>query len=229
MGDSQMNAQTETANTEATTGFVTFQHLVQERVKEAGQEKGKNAVIGKVSYLVPTLQAFGFPAVDGEPVADEDGDLVYKNKVSQWIWEAIQSAVKSQLISFLQPKSTELKEGCKLWSTVEELVAGSSAVSQKGATLKLRADFKAAWASYITGLKKSPAVTAAFIALGSDFPTKGKDCALSVSSAGNKAAVARHLTAFFDGLNEADQEKFGDIVADFAAICTAEEQDLSAE
>jgi len=206
--------------------LIPFTHKVQERQK-GDDGKGKNVELGVVSYLVPTLQAFGIPAQG--PKTDEDGDLVYENKVSQWIWEALQSAVKSQLISFLQPKSTELKEGCKLWSTVDELVAGSSAVSQKGATLKLRADFKAAWASYITGLKKSPAVTAAFIALGSDFPTKGKDCALSVSSAGNKAAVARHLTAFFDGLNEADQEKFGDIVADFAAICTAEEQDLSAE
>jgi hypothetical protein len=216
------------ANETANTGneLIPFTHKVQERQK-GGAGKGKNVEIGVVSYLVPTLQAFGILA-EG-PKTDDDGDLIYDNKISQWLWEAIQSAVKSQLISFLQPKSTELKEGCKPWTSVDELVAGSSAVSQKGATLKLRADFKAAWASYITGLKKSPAVTAAFIALGSDFPTKGKDCALSVSSAGNKAAVARHLTAFFDGLSEADQEKFGDIVADFAAICTAEEQDLSAE
>ena len=220
-----MNTQTETTKT--ITGFVPFIHVVQERVKEAGQEKGKNVEVGKVGYLVPTLQAFGIQA-EG-PETDDEGDLIYKNKVSQWLWEAVQSAVKAQLVSFLQPKSIELKEGCKLWTSVEELVAGSSAVSQKGATLKLRADFKAAWAAYITGLKKSPAVTAAFIALGSDFPTKGKDCALSVSSAGNKAAVARHLTAFFDGLSEADQEKFGDIVAEFASICTAEEQDLSDE
>lgn len=221
-----MNAQVEVAN--VSNELVSFTHKVQERQK-GDDGKGKNVEIGAVSYLVPTLQAFGIPAAGGEPTVDDDGDLIYKNKVSQWLWEAIQAAVKAQLVSFLQPKSTELKEGCKLWSTVEELVAGSSAVSQKGATLKLRADFKAAWAAYITGLKKSPAVTAAFIALGSDFPTKGKDCALSVSSAGNKAAVARHLTAFFDGLSEADQEKFGDIVADFAAICTAEEQDLSDE
>ena len=207
--------------------LVPFTHVVQERVKEAGQEKGKNVEVDKVSYLVPTLQAFGIPAQG--PKTDDDGDLVYENKVSQWLWKAVQNAAKAQLVSFLQPKSVELKEGCKLWSTVEELVAGSSAVSQKGATLKLRADFKAAWSQYIVGLKKAPSKTAAFIALGSDFPTKGKDCALSVSSAGNKAAVARHLTAFFDGLSEADQEKFGDIVADFAAICTAEEQDLSDE
>ena len=218
-----MNTQTETA----TTDFVIFQHIVQERVKEAGQEKGKNVEVGKVSYLVPTLQTFGIPAQG--PKADDDGDLVYENKVSQWVWEAIQAAVKAQLVSFLQPTSIELKEGCKLWASVEELVAGSTAVSQKGATLKLRADFKAAWSQYIIGLKKSPAVTAAFIALGSDFPTKGKDCALSVSSAGNKAAVARHLTAFFDGLSEEQQERFGDIVADFASICTADEQDLSDE
>jgi len=195
-----MNAQVEAAN--VSNELVSFTHKVQERQK-GDDGKGKNVEIGAVSYLVPTLQAFGIPAADGEPTADEEGDLIYKNKVSQWLWEAIQAAVKAQLVSFLQPKSIELKEGCKLWTRVEELVAGSSAVSQKGAVLKLRADFKAAWAAYITGLKKSPAVTAAFIALGSDFPTKGKDCALSVSSAGNKAAVARHLTAFFDGLNEA--------------------------
>ena len=223
MSTNETNTETET---ETETDLVSFTHKVQERQKGAGG-KGKNVELGVVSYLVPTLQAFGIPAQG--PKEDDDGDLIYENKVSQWIWEAIQSAVKAQLVSFLQPKSIELKEGCKLWTTVEELVAGSSAVSQKGATLKLRADFKAAWSQYIIGLKKSPAVTAAFIALGSDFPTKGKDCALSVSSAGNKAAVARHLTAFFDGLSEADQEKFGDIVADFAAICTAEEQDLSDE
>jgi hypothetical protein len=215
------------AQTDLITGFIPFQHTVQERVKEAGQEKGKNVEVGRIKYHVPTLQAFGIPA-EG-PEVDEDGDLTYKNKISQWVWEAIQSACKLQLVSYLQPKSVEWKEGCKLWTSVDELVAGSSAVSQKGATLKLRAEFKSAWAAYITGLKKAPSKTAAFIALGSDFPTKGKDCALSVSSAGNKAAVARHLTAFFDGLSEADQEKFGDIVADFAAICTAEEQDLSAE
>jgi len=218
-----MNANAnETANE-----LIPFTHVVQERVKEAGQEKGKNVEIDTVGYLVPTLQAFGIPAQG--PKTNDDGDLVYENKVSQWLWKAIQNAVKAQLVSFLQPKSVELKEGCKLWTSVDELVAGSSAVSQKGAVLKLRADFKAAWSQYIVGLKKAPSKTAAFIALGSDFPTKGKDCALSVSSAGNKAAVARHLTAFFDGLSEADQEKFGDIVADFAAICTAEEQDLSAE
>lgn len=222
-----MNAQVEAAN--VSNELVSFTHKVQERVKEAGQEKGKNVEIGAVSYLVPTLQAFGIPAAGGEPTADEDGDLIYKDKVSQWLWEAIQAAAKAQLVSFLQPKSIELREGCKLWASVEELVAGSSVVSQKGATLKLRADFKAAWSQYIVGLKKAPSKTAAFIALGSDFPTKGKDCALSVSSAGNKAAVARHLTAFFDGLSEEQQERFGDIVADFAAICTAEEQDLSAE
>ena len=220
-----MNAQVEAIN--VSNELVSFTHVVQERVKEAGQEKGKNVEVGKVSYLVPTLQAFGIPAQG--PKMDDDGDLVYENKVSQWIWEAIQSAVKAQLVSFLQPKSIELKEGCKLWASVDELVAGSSAVSQKGATLKLRADFKAAWSQYIIGLKKAPSKTAAFIALGSDFPTKGKDCALSVSSAGNKAAVARHLTAFFDGLSEEQQERFGEIVADFAAICTAEEQDLSDE
>ena len=220
-----MNARVK-ANT-VSNELVSFTHVVQERVKGAGQEKGKNVEIGKVSYLVPTLQTFGIPAQG--PKTDDDGDLVYENQVSQWLWEAIQAAAKAQLVSFLQPKSTELKEGCKLWNSVEELVVGSSAVSQKGAVLRLRADFKATWAAYITGLKKSPAVTAAFIALCSDFPTKGKDCALSVSSAGNKAAVARHLTAFFDGLNEEQQERFGDVVADFAAICTAEEQDLSDE
>ena len=219
-----MNAQVEATN--VSSELISFTHKVQERQK-GDDGKGKNVEIGAVSYLVPTLQTFGIPA-EG-PKTDDDGDLVYENKVSQWLWEAVQSAVKAQLVSFLQPKSIELKEGCKLWTSVEELVAGSSAVSQKGATLKLRADFKAAWSQYIIGLKKSPAVTAAFIALGSDFPTKGKDCALSVSSAGNKAAVARHLTAFFDGLNEEQQERFGDIVADFAAICTAEEQDLSDE
>lgn len=220
-----MNARVK-ANT-VSNELVSFTHVVQERVKGAGQEKGKNVEIGKVSYLVPTLQTFGIPAQG--PKMDDDGDLVYENQVSQWVWEAIQAAVKAQLVSFLQPKSIELKEGCKPWTSVEELVAGSTAVSQKGAVLKLRADFKAAWAAYITGLKKAPSKTAAFIALGSDFPTKGKDCALSVSSAGNKAAVARHLTAFFDGLSEEQQERFGEIVADFAAICTAEEQDLSAE
>ena len=219
-----MNAQTETTN--VSSELIPFSHKVQERQK-GDDGKGKNVEIGAVSYLVPTLQSFGIPA-EG-PETDDEGDLVYKNKVSQWLWEAVQGAVKAQLVSFLQPKSIELKEGCKLWASVEELVADSSAVSQKGAVLKLRADFKAAWAAYITGLKKSPAVTAAFIALGSDFPTKGKDCALSVSSAGNKAAVARHLTAFFDGLTEEQQERFGDIVADFASICTAEEQDLSDE
>lgn len=221
-----MNAQVEAAN--VSNELVSFTHKVQERQK-GDDGKGKNVEIGAVSYLVPTLQAFGIPAAGGEPTADEDGDLIYKDKVSQWLWEAIQAAAKAQLVSFLQPKSTELKEGCKLWTSVEELVAGSSAVSQKGATLKLRADFKVAWSQYIIGLKKAPSKTAAFIALCSDFPTKGKDCALSVSSAGNKAAVARHLTAFFDGLTEEQQERFGDIVADFAAICTAEEQDLSDE
>lgn len=220
-----MNANAnETNNT--SNELIPFSHKVQERQK-GDDGKGKNVEIGTVSYLVPTLQAFGIPA-EG-PETDEDGDLIYKNKVSQWLWEAVQNAAKSQLVSFLQPKSIELKEGCKLWTSIEELVAGSSAVSQKGATLKLRADFKAAWSQYIVGLKKAPSKTAAFIALGSDFPTKGKDCALSVSSAGNKAAVARHLTAFFDGLTEEQQERFGDIVADFAAICTAEEQDLSGE
>ena len=219
-----MNAQVEAAN--ASNELIPFTHKIQERQK-GDDGKGKNVEIGAVSYLVPKLQAFGILA-EG-PKADEDGDLIYKDKVSQWLWEAIQAAAKAQLVSFLQPKSTELKEGCKLWTSVEELVAGSSAVSQKGATLKLRADFKVAWSQYIIGLKKAPSKTAAFIALCSDFPTKGKDCALSVSSAGNKAAVARHLTAFFDGLTEEQQERFGDIVADFAAICTAEEQDLSDE
>lgn len=214
-------------NTQTNTDFVIFQHIVQERVKEAGQEKGKNVEVGKVGYLVPTLQAFGIPAQG--PETDDEGDLIYKNKVSQWLWEAIQSAVKAQLVSFLQPKSLELKEGCKLWSTVDELVVGSSAVSQKGATLKLRADFKAAWAAYITGLKKDPIKTATFIAIGSDFPIGGKPCMLNGLSTGSKQAVGRHLEAFFNGLTEEEQEKFAGIVTEFSLICQTAAADLSDE
>lgn len=216
-------------NANENTNTVSFSHTVQERVKEAGAEKGKNVEIGKVSYIVPTLAAFGLNTPDGEPKVDSDGDLVYESKTHQWLWEAVQSAAKAQLISYLQPKSVEYKEGLAAWNTIAELVAGGSAVSQKGLVLKLRGEFRQAWATFIASLKKSPKVTQAFIALGSDFPAKGKDCALSVTSAGNKAAFARQLSAFFEQLNEGDQEKFGDIVTSFHEIASSADADLSDE
>lgn len=232
MGDSQMNAQTNT-----TASLVAFQHKVTEPKgtgkinPKTGKEIQEYAEIGKVPYLVPTLQAFGIPAADGEPTVDDDGDLIYKDKTSQWIWEAIQAAAKSQLVSMLQPKSLDYKEGAKAWTSVEELVAGSTAIrtGQRGLLMKLRAEFKAAWATYITGLKKDPIKTATFIAIGSDFPIGGKPCMLNGLSTGSKQAVGRHLEAFFNGLNEEDQEKFAGIVTEFSLICQSAEQDLSEE
>ena len=50
-----MDAQAE-INAETNKDFIPFIHVVQERVKKAGQTNGKNVEVGKVGYLVPTLQ-----------------------------------------------------------------------------------------------------------------------------------------------------------------------------
>lgn len=218
---------------ETNNGLIAFQHKVTEPKgtgkinPKTGKEIQEYVEIGKVSYFVPTLQALGIPAVG--PVTDEDKELVYEDKTSQWIWEAIQAAAKSQLVSMLQPKSLDYKEGAKAWTSVEELIAGSTAIrtGQRGLLMKLRAEFKAAWATYITGLKKDPIKTATFIAIGSDFPIGGKPCMLNGLSTGSKQAVGRHLEAFFNGLSEEDQEKFAGIVTEFSLICQSAEQDLS--
>ena len=93
----------------------------------------------------------------------------------------------------------------------------------RGAALVLRREFIASFTAFIAKLGKSEKWSNAMVAFASNAK------ALAGTTASNKEVFAKNLNKFFDGLAEADQEKFCNIIAELAKVSSAEELSLEDE
>ena len=195
--------------------FGKFETTISETVKNGTKNERKE--IGKVEYLVPMLDEFG---LTGETKTDENGEVTYTDPKQEWLWGAVKSAVRSLLVSRLEPQSIKFREGYSAWTDFNSMVATSG---NRGAALVLRREFITAFTSFIAKLGKSEKWSNAMVAFASNAK------ALAGTTGTNKEVFQKNLNKFFDGLTEADQEKFANIIAELAKVSSAEELSLEDE
>lgn len=176
---------------------------ISERVKVEGQEKGVNKEIGKVSFLVPTLdEVKDHLNKEGSLAVDEKEN--YTDDFTSFIADAIEASCKIKLVSRLEPKSINFKSGQSAWATIAELVEAG----QRGQHFAIAAAFKAAISTFIAGLKKSDGFKAAV--LGYCLTPK----ALAETTASNKAIVEKVLAGFLETLDEDEVVKYDRILTE---------------
>ena len=195
--------------------FAKLETVISETVEKGGKKERQE--IGKIEYLVPMLDEFG---LTGETKTDEDGEVTYTDQKQEWLWNAVKSAVRSMLVSRLEPRSTKFKEGYGAWTDFATMVATSG---NRGAALVLRREFISSFTSFIAKLGKSEKWSNAMIAFASNAK------ALAGTTGTNKEVFQKNLSKFFDGLEEAAQEKFSGIIAELAKVSSAEELSLEDE
>ncbi len=188
--------------------------VISETVKGA-DGKGERKEIGKVDFLVPTLDEFG---ITGEIKRDEKtNELSYTDAKLNWLYNACIAAARATLSGKLEPKSVKFKEGHSTWTDFAGMIATSG---NRGAALELRRNFLAAFSAFVLKLGKSEKWSGAMIAFAS------KSQALANTTAGNKAVFSDKLNEFFDTLAEADKVRFQGIIGELAKVASGEEIDL---
>ena len=195
--------------------FAKMETTISETIEKGGKKERQE--IGKVEYLVPMLDEFG---LTGETKTDDDGEVSYADPKLNWLYGAVQSAVRSLLVSRLEPRSVKFREGYSAWTDFATMVATSG---NRGAALVLRREFISSFTSFIAKLGKSEKWSNAMVGFASNAK------ALAGTTVGNKEVFQKNLNKFFDGLAEADQEKFANIIAELAKVSSAEELSLEDE
>ena len=186
----------------------TITTTIRETIK-GSNGKGERKEIGKIAFLVPTLEEVKEHLnTETAFVMEKDGEKVlgtYESNFSQFLADAIEAACKVKLFSKLEPKSIAFKAGTSLWSTIEELVETSST---RGQHFAIAAAFKAAITAFVTGLKKSDGWKSNV--LGYLLTAK----ALAETSTGNKQVVQKVLDGFLATLSDEDVSKYDKILND---------------
>ena len=195
--------------------FAKLETTISETIEKGGKNERKE--IGKVEYLVPMLDEFG---LTGETKTDDTGEVTYTDPKLNWLYGAVQSAVRSLLVSRLEPKSVRFREGYSAWTDFATMVATSG---NRGAALVLRREFISSFTSFIAKLGKSEKWSNAMVGFASNAK------ALAGTTVGNKEVFQKNLNKFFDELAEADQEKFANIIAELVKVSSAEELSLEDE
>ncbi len=176
---------------------------ISERVKVNGSDKGVNKEVGKVSFLVPTLEEIKNHLNSENALVlakDADGKEIdsFDSDFSQFIADSIETACKSKLVSKLEPKSVTFKNGHSAWTTIEELLEQG----QRGQHFAIASQFKVAIGTFIAGLKKSDGFKAAVLSFCTNVQ------ALAETTPANKQVVQKVLDGFLETLEEEDVSKF---------------------
>ena len=195
--------------------FAKIETTISETVEVGGKRERQE--IGKVEYLVPMLDEFGLTS---EAKTDDDGEVSYVDPKLDWLYCAVKAAVRSLLVSRLEPRSVRFREGYTAWTDFATMVATSG---NRGAGLVLRREFIASFTSFIAKLGKSEKWSNAMVGFASNAK------ALAGTTVGNKEVFQKNLNKFFDQLTEDEQEKFSGIIAELAKVSSAEELSLEDE
>lgn len=173
---------------------------ISETIKTAGNAKGTRKEVGKISFLIPTLEEVKDHLNTENALVLADGKELdsFASDFSQFIADSIEAACKSKLVSKLEPKSVNFKSGHSAWNTIEELLEQG----QRGQHFAIASAFKTAIGSFIAGLKKSDGFKAAVLS----FCTNTQ--ALAETTPANKQVVQKVLDGFLETLEEEDVAKY---------------------
>ena len=171
--------------------------------------KGERKDIGKIAFLVPTLEEVkDHLNTETAFIMEKEGEKVldtYESNLSQFLADAIEAACKVKLFAKLEPKSIAFKSGQSLWTTIAELVETSST---RGQHFAIASNFRAAITAFVTNLKKSDGWKSNV--LGYLLTAK----ALAQTSQGNKQVVQKVLASFLETLGEEEVTRFDKLLTE---------------
>lgn len=181
-------------------------------------EGSKRVPVGEVEVPVPSLADFGLEVeVKGQ---DEDGVPTYATNELNWLQNAIKNATLANARNKLVPKSTELRPGAAIPSTLQEL-SEPSLGGGNPEVLKQIAATKAMFKEYVGGLGKSAKVTALLI------EAFGSVKALGMQPANVRERIAAYVEEFVEWA-ESEGREFGSAgvayIEKVLAACADEEE-----
>jgi hypothetical protein len=177
--------------------FSKFKMEVNKKVE--GSNGNEYQKVGEVEIHYPRLDEFGIQAAvkkdeNGQEMLDDTGVIVYEDQKADYLMSALVAYIKMNSRNKLVPGTVELRDGAKIPSNWEEFLAESTG---RGEALKIIAEAKKAWASYVNGLEKKPEIKNAYIMLF------GNKQGLTLQPAGVKSKFSEQLAKFAETL-EAD-------------------------
>lgn len=177
--------------------------------------------IGKVTANVPLLDEFGIQAEikveDGEKVYDEDGLPIYTDDKANWLLSAAVQSIKMTARNKLIPGTIELRDNAVIAENWEQLLAESG---NRGEALKLIAEIKKSYASFINTLDKSPQVKSHLIGLF------GNKQALALQTSGTKEKFANYVQQYAESLEEETLTRYSRYLQGLEEVCSADTPEL---
>lgn len=197
--------------TEANAHTSTFMMEVSKKGKLANGETGYIPV-GKVPVPLFSLVSFGLP-VEATGF-DADNQHVYADPRHQYVYDAIVMATKADARNKLAPSSTDLKPGCVIAQTVDDLIAKAE---RSGAALALNREFLADFAAYLKAKSgKTEGVQALYNGM---VKTRAS---ITLSSEARRNGLQAQLGLFLDQLEEVKQAKYVNILTTLDELCRGE-------
>lgn len=174
------------------------------------KENGAYKLVGSIDVFYPTLKDLG---LDVEPSkVSEEGFPVYSDDKHQYVFDSILAAVKAQARNRLQPGTANLKDGLKIASTVEELLASGG---NTGEALKVLREMLAAFKAWLPSTGKSAAVQAAVYDLVSNRKT------IALQSDDKKEKLRGYIANFAATLTEAQAGAWANNLTKLDEACNA--------
>ena len=209
----------------STASAAAFKPIVIELNKK-NATSGKYEKIGEQTIHCPTLLDV-LPFITSPVKKDEkgaevydDGLPVFEDDKANWLQGAILAAVKAQARNKMVPGTATLKDGSKIATNWEELIAEGV---RDGSGLKLMHEFKKAFAEWVAKLGLSDATANTLIAL------VGNKTGLQLQQQSTKDKVAARLAAFAESLEIADAERFMRPMESAMKACEALAEDPTAD
>lgn len=174
---------------------------ISKKVTDPNDPTGQSNIyeeIGKIIIPIPTLAAFGIEAAVKE--VGEDGLPVYADEKLDWLFGAVIQSCKADARNKLVPQTADLKEGKKIASTFEELLAEGG---DRGKYLEHMRELQKAFAGWFSTLGKSVQAQALALML-----FKNRE-ALSTQPQGMKDKMKAYLAQFAETLSPEDASRYG--------------------
>lgn len=207
----------QTNTTTIADGFATVSIEVNKKEVVAGKPQYKP--VGKINIFVPLLAAFGLTTEQakddkGALLVDDDGLPVYTDDKLNYLQGAVTAAVKAQARNRLKPGTADLKDGAKIATNFEELLAAADR-SNSGAALVAIRELKAKFSAWVASLGKSAAAQATLNTLF------GNKQALALQTAQNREKMQQYISDFAETLEADMLERGGKYLQSLLDACSA--------
>ena len=170
-----------------------MEHAIEYTMAVTKSEGSKRIPVGEVTVFIPTLAAFG---VDAAPTgADSEGIPTYATNELNWLQNAVKGATLANARNKLVPRTTDVRDGAKLPTTLAELAEPSLGGGNPEA-LKAIAAIKALYKQFVAELGKSAKVVTLLTA------TFDSPKSLAMQPAEVRAKIAAYIEQFIGYVEE---------------------------